>query len=153
MVGKILEIGFTGDFGYMRFHDLRHTCATRAIERSTSPKVLPLLWGHTSIQAAMERYVHMTSKSLVDAVQPFAQSPRNVNIPTPFWRKDGVQNRACCPIPTASSFLIPVCADEAGKRRECRPSPPSDTPYSPNHSAQLWCRCQTFGECQQLFLL
>ena len=24
MVGKILEISFTGDFGYMRFHDLRH---------------------------------------------------------------------------------------------------------------------------------
>lgn len=24
MVGKILEISFTGDFGYMRFHDFRH---------------------------------------------------------------------------------------------------------------------------------
>ena len=34
-------------FWSMRFHDLRHTCATRAIERSISLKVLQLLWGQT----------------------------------------------------------------------------------------------------------
>ena len=84
-------MGFTGDLWYMRFRDLRHTCATRAIERSMSPKVLQLLWGHTSIQATMERYVHVTSKSLVDAVQPFEQSHGSVEIPTPFWCKNGVQ--------------------------------------------------------------
>ena len=84
MVGKILEISFTGDFGYMRFHDLRHTCATRAIERSLSPKVLQLLWGHTSIQATMERYVHVTSKSLVKAVQLFEQNSRNIDILTVY---------------------------------------------------------------------
>ena len=82
MVGKILEISFTGDFGFMRFHDLRHTCATRAIERSMSPKALQLLLGHTSIQATMECYVHVTSKSLVKAVQLFEQNPRNIDILT-----------------------------------------------------------------------
>lgn len=66
----------------MRFHDLRHTCATRAIERSMSSKILQLLWGHTSIQATMERYVHVTSKSLVKAVQLFEQNPRNIDILT-----------------------------------------------------------------------
>ena len=137
----------------MRFHDFRHTCATRAIERSMSPKVLQLLWGHTSIQATMERYVHVTSKSLVEAVQLYAQNSGNVDIHAPFWCRNGVQNRACCPTLAASSFLIPVCADGAGRHRECRPSPPSDTPYSPDHSAQLLCRCQTFGECRRLFLL
>lgn len=140
-------------FWCMRFHDFRHTCATRAIERSMSPKVLQLLWGHTSIQATMERYVQVTSKSLVDAVQMFEQNPGNVDIPTPFWCENGVQIRACCPTPAASSFLIPVCADGADRRRECHPSPQSDTPYSPDHSKQLWYRCQTFGECQRLFLL
>ena len=76
----------------MRFHDLRHTCATRAIERSMSPKVLQLLLGHTSIQATMERYVHVASKSLVDAVQLLEQNPGNFDIPTPFWCRNGVQN-------------------------------------------------------------
>ena len=66
----------------MRFHDLRHTCATRDIERSMSPKVLQLLWGHTSIQATMERYVHVTSKSPVKAVQLFELNPRNIDILT-----------------------------------------------------------------------
>ena len=68
----------------MRFHDLRHTCATRVIERSMSPKVLQLLWGHTSIQATMERYVHVTSKSLVKAVQLFEQNSRNIDILTVY---------------------------------------------------------------------
>ena len=40
MVGKILEIGFTGDFGYMRFHDLRHTFATMAISNGVDVKML-----------------------------------------------------------------------------------------------------------------
>ena len=31
MVGKILEISFTGDLGYMRFHDFRHTFATHRL--------------------------------------------------------------------------------------------------------------------------
>ena len=56
-----------------------------------SPKVLQLLWGHTSIQATMERYVHVTSKSLVDAIQMFEQSHGNADIPMPFGSKNGVE--------------------------------------------------------------
>lgn len=78
-------------FWCMRFHDLRHTCATRAIERSMSPKALQLLLGHTSIQATMECYVHVTSKSLVDAIQMFEQSHGNADIPMPFGSKNGVE--------------------------------------------------------------
>ncbi len=40
MVGKILEISFTGDFGYMRFHDFRHTCATLALQNGMDVKTL-----------------------------------------------------------------------------------------------------------------
>ena len=40
MVGKILEISFTGDFGYMRFHDFRHACATLALQNGMDVKTL-----------------------------------------------------------------------------------------------------------------
>lgn len=40
----------------------------------------------------MERYVHVTSKSLVDAVQLLEQNPGNIDIPAPFWCRNGVQN-------------------------------------------------------------
>ena len=40
MVGRILGISFTGDFGYMRFHDLRHTFATMAISNGVDVKML-----------------------------------------------------------------------------------------------------------------
>lgn len=43
------------------------------------------------IPTAMEHYVHVASKSQVEAVPLFAQSHRNVDIPTPFWCKNGVQ--------------------------------------------------------------
>lgn len=107
------------------------------------PRFFNCFW---DIPTTMERYVHVTSKSLVDAVQPFEQSHGNVDILTPFWCKNGVQNRACCQSRTASSFFIPVCADGADRHRGCFPCPPSDTPFSPAYSKQLWRRAQTAGE-------
>ena len=58
--------------GIKRFcmHALRHTYATRAIERGVQPKVLQQLLGHASIKTTMDRYVHVTDESLVKAVQP-----------------------------------------------------------------------------------
>ena len=52
-------------------HALRHTYATRAIERGMQPKVLQKLLGHASIKTTMDRYVHVTDDSLVDAVAQF----------------------------------------------------------------------------------
>lgn len=67
--------------GIRRFcmHALRHTYATRAIERGVPPKVLQQLLGHASIQTTMDRYVHVTTASLVDAVQRFEQHPTNAD--------------------------------------------------------------------------
>ena len=60
--------------GIKRFcmHALRHTYATRAIERGVPPKVLQQLLGHASIKTTMDRYVHVTDESLEKAVQLFA---------------------------------------------------------------------------------
>ena len=55
-------------------HALRHTYATRAIERGMQPIVLQKLLGHASIKTTMDRYVHVTDASLVNAVKQFEQS-------------------------------------------------------------------------------
>ena len=59
--------------GINRFsmHALRHTYATRAIESGMQPKVLQKLMGHASIKTTMDRYVHVTTESLDQAVRQF----------------------------------------------------------------------------------
>ncbi len=59
--------------GINRFcmHALRHTYATRAIEAGMQPKVLQKLLGHASIKTTMDRYVHVTTDSLDQAVRQF----------------------------------------------------------------------------------
>ena len=52
-------------------HALRHTYATRAIERGVQPKVLQELLGHNSITTTMNRYVHVTNDSKKLAVAQF----------------------------------------------------------------------------------
>ena len=72
--------------GIKRFcmHALRHIYATRAIERGVQPKVLQQLLGHASIKTTMDRYVHVTDESLVNAIRQFQQA-------TPPVTKKGVK--------------------------------------------------------------
>ena len=59
--------------GIKRFcmHTLRHTYATRAIERGVNPKALQCLLGHASLQVTMDTYVHVTDESMNQAVKQF----------------------------------------------------------------------------------
>ena len=59
--------------GIKRFcmHALRHTYATRAIERGVQPKALQMLLGHSSLKTTMDRYVHVTDDSKKQAVRQF----------------------------------------------------------------------------------
>ena len=59
--------------GIRRFcmHVLRHTYATRAIERGVQPKALQQLLGHASLQTTMDTYVHVTDESKLKAVRQF----------------------------------------------------------------------------------
>ncbi len=52
-------------------HTLRHTYATRAIERGVNPKALQKLLGHASLQVTMDTYVHVTDDSMIKAVRKF----------------------------------------------------------------------------------
>lgn len=52
-------------------HALRHTYATRAIERGVNPKTLQELLGHASLQVTMDTYVHITNESKIQAVRRF----------------------------------------------------------------------------------
>lgn len=59
--------------GIARFcmHALRHTYATRAIERGVDYKTLQQLLGHASFQTTMDTYVHVTNDSMRAAVETF----------------------------------------------------------------------------------
>jgi integrase len=42
----------------IRWHDLRHTCATLLLSRGVHPKYVQQSLGHTSIQLTLDRYSH-----------------------------------------------------------------------------------------------
>ena len=46
----------------VRFHDLRHTCATIALEEGVDIKALSSMLGHADVAFTMNTYVHATKK-------------------------------------------------------------------------------------------
>lgn len=51
-------------FEHCYMHSLRHTFATRCIEKGVQPKTLQKILGHSSIQITMDLYVHVTDEHL-----------------------------------------------------------------------------------------
>ena len=43
----------------IRFHDLRHTCATLLLTRNVNPKIVPEMLGHSAIAITLDTYSHV----------------------------------------------------------------------------------------------
>jgi integrase len=43
----------------VRFHDLRHTCATLLLSKNVNPKIVQELLGHANISQTMDTYSHI----------------------------------------------------------------------------------------------
>jgi integrase len=43
---------------HIRFHDLRHTCATLLLSKGVHPKFVQELLGHATISITLDRYSH-----------------------------------------------------------------------------------------------
>lgn len=59
------------DFEPVTPHTLRHTFATRCIERGMNPKTLQIILGHSTIQLTMNLYCHVTDDMLVSEMSKF----------------------------------------------------------------------------------
>ena len=49
----------SADLPRIRFHDLRHTCATLLLSKGTHPKIVQEMLGHANISMTMDTYSHV----------------------------------------------------------------------------------------------
>lgn len=59
------------DFKPLTPHTLRHTFATRCIERGMNPKTIQIILGHSSINITMNLYCHVTEDMLLSEMNKF----------------------------------------------------------------------------------
>ena len=62
----------------IRFHDLRHTCATLLLSQGVHPKIVQELLGHASIQLTLDTYSHYLpdmQEKAVEAMQSALEMP------------------------------------------------------------------------------
>jgi integrase len=50
----------TAEVKNIRFHDLRHTCATLLLANGVNPKIVQERLGHSDISMTLNRYSHVT---------------------------------------------------------------------------------------------
>jgi integrase len=62
-----------GGLPTIRFHDLRHTCATLALSARVNPKVVSEMLGHSNIGITLDIYSHVLPDMQQDAVAVMAQ--------------------------------------------------------------------------------
>ena len=74
-VNKALQRIVKGKMGIEGFtpHSLRHTFATRCVERGVKPKALQKLMGHASISTTLDIYVHATEDEMVNEMSKFGE--------------------------------------------------------------------------------
>lgn len=65
----------------IRFHALRHTCATILVQNGVSPNVVMQLLGHSSVKTTLDLYGHVLpggQRAAADTLDPiFGTSPKN----------------------------------------------------------------------------
>jgi len=69
------EMGLAEDKQFV-LHALRHTCATRLVQRGVSLYVVQKLLGHSSI-AITEKYAHLSDRELAEAINVLQQPTTN----------------------------------------------------------------------------
>lgn len=66
----------TGGLPDIRFHDLRHTCATLLLGRGVHPKVVAELLGHSTVNITLDRYSHVLPHMQDDAARAIGDTLR-----------------------------------------------------------------------------
>ena len=59
---------------HIRFHDLRHTCATLLLSRNVNPKVVSEMLGHSSITITLDTYSHVLPTMQESAVRALEEA-------------------------------------------------------------------------------
>lgn len=66
-------------FGF-KFHQLRHTHATKLIESGISPKIVQERLGHSNITTTLQTYTHPTKEMQLEAVRVFEMGTKRTQI-------------------------------------------------------------------------
>ena len=59
----------------VRFHDLRHTCATLLLTRNVNPKIVSEMLGHSSIAITLDTYSHVLPNMRDAAAAAMEEAP------------------------------------------------------------------------------
>ncbi|QDB70994.1 tyrosine integrase [Bordetella phage vB_BbrP_BB8] len=76
-----LHLGLTADPQFV-VHMLRHTCASRMVQRGVPLKIVQEWMGHATITTTM-RYAHLAPSSLAIAKQALEEEPKTMLMPPP----------------------------------------------------------------------
>jgi integrase len=63
-----------GDLPRVRFHDLRHTYATLALQAQINPKTVQERLGHSNVAITLGIYTHVTDRDHRDAADVVAEA-------------------------------------------------------------------------------
>ena len=58
----------------IRFHDLRHRCATLLLSRNVNPKIVSEMLGHASIAITLDTYSHVLPNMQQSAVRALEEA-------------------------------------------------------------------------------